>query len=109
METRINADLEALDKIKSTRKDDTISKLEERNQALQDKINEERFYWICLIIIICDFFFFRDMKIWASPIVMLVLQLLILIPLARRLGVDTIYIIFNKFLDSWQGKNQASS
>jgi hypothetical protein len=44
------------------------------------------------------------MQSWAAPVSITFLQFLFLVPLGRRLGVDSIWTLTEKLLDKWDGK-----
>ena len=71
--------------------------LAEALMALQDELTserkkrrEERFVGIICLVIMLDVVFFSVMPTFAGPIVLLIFELLILIPLARIMGMKEI-------------------
>ena len=71
--------------------------LAELLKALQDELTaerkmrlEERFVGIVCLVIILDVVFFSVMPSFGGPIALLIFELLILIPLARRMGMKEI-------------------
>ena len=51
---------------------------------------EERFIGIVMLLILFNIVFFTLMPSFSGPLVLLVLELIILIPLARRMGMEEI-------------------
>lgn len=70
---------------------DAISELQQSVEEEKDKRREERFLWICAILVIFDVDAFGDMQGWSGPIVLGIIQLLFLIVAGRYYGVDEIY------------------
>ena len=64
---------------------------------------EERFYLICIIVIIIDIFTFQDMQTWSAPVSIAFIEFIFLISLARKLGVDHIWTLTEKIIDKWNG------
>ncbi len=80
-------------------KDESIAELEKKLQDSLDKRNEERFIWIFVLFLVADLFMFADAKTWGFPVSIAVLELVLLIILGRKLGVDDITLLTNKILD----------
>ena len=74
----------ALLKQQPTKRDQQIEELQEKLTAEQDARKEERFIFIVLIVILLDIVFFTVMPSFGGPLALLILQLLVFIPLARR-------------------------
>jgi|SRR5579863_10194572 len=71
-------------------KDETIASLETEIQGIKEKLNEERFLWTLVIIVLVDIYVFSGMENWAGPLVIGVLELVGIAILADRCGVDTV-------------------
>jgi hypothetical protein len=84
-------------------KDAALEILQKELDRQKEGRKEERFYWVCALCVIVDILMFREMQTWASPVCISVIELLILISLGRRWGVDHIYTLTEKFLDKWDG------
>lgn len=87
------------------------SKQEQQIQELQDDLaaekdarQEDRFFFMIVVVILFDIVFFTLMPTFGGPLALLVLQLLILIPLARRMGMEEIAGILNGVINRLAGK-----
>lgn len=85
-------------------KDDALARLEAQLQAEADKRREERFIWIVVVTLILDIFFLKDSENATLPIVVLILELLILIVVARRLGIDDVVVLLDRILHNVSNK-----
>jgi hypothetical protein len=68
-----------------------------------EKRREERFYWIILAIIIFDIEEFRFYETCSGPIVVGIIEILAIIALGKRLGVDHIWTVTEKLIKKWNG------
>ena len=82
------------------------AKLEEDNQKLKDAAKEERFLWIATLVVVFDVFAFTLMGNWGGPIAILMFQMVVLLILARKLGVEEIHTLIDKILESNQKRNK---
>ena len=100
---------DGFDKLKSrdtpSHKDILIQELETKVFELENRILEERFYWILAMIIVVDIIAFIHMPSWGGPISILILELFALLALADKCGVDNVVIIINRIIDGWHQKN----
>lgn len=87
--------------------EDAQARLEAENVALKDAIREERFGWILLSIILFDMAMFANIQTTGVPIAILLLQALLLIVLARRLGVQEIVRIADRLIEGWSRRGSA--
>lgn len=87
-----------------TQRDALIQELQEDLTAEQDARKEERFLFIVVCVLLLDIAFFSVMPSFGGPLALLILELLILIPLARRMGMQEIAEIFNRALSRMAGK-----
>ena len=78
----------------------------EQIEALQDQLDEERdlrkeerFFFIVALVILLNVVFFSVMDTWGGPIALVILEALILIPLAKRLGIQEVSQIIDKLLN----------
>lgn len=84
--------------------DKQIEELQERLTDERDGRNEDRFVGIVCLVILLDVVFFSVMPTFGGPLALLVLELLILIPLARRMGMEEIAQIINSVIHRLAGK-----
>jgi len=66
--------------------------------AEQDKRKEERFIWITMMVILIDVLWFKDSANPVLPLVVLVFQLILLVIVARRLGIDDVVELIDRLL-----------
>lgn len=85
-------------------------RLATRAESAQDGRKEERFVWVCVIILLLDFYHFPDMQNWAAPLTIGVLELFFLLVLGSKWGVDDIAEWVDKILgtarDVGKGRKQ---
>lgn len=81
-----------------------IQELQEQLAHERDARNEDRFVGIVCLVILLDVAFFSVMPTFGGPLALLVLELLILIPLARRMGMEEIAQILNGVINRLAGK-----
>lgn len=67
---------------------DNIARLETDLDAERDGRKEERFYWICLSAFLLDPLVYRGVDNFPAFIIIFMFQLVVLIGLAHKLGVD---------------------
>lgn len=84
--------------------DSPQAKQVERLQRLlaeeQDKRTEERFVFCVIAVILLDVVFFSVMDGFGGPLALLILQILLFTPLARRMGLENMAIIFDRVLSN---------
>jgi len=83
-----------------TKRDEQIEALEKKLERERDARREERFVFIVLVLLLLDVVFFSIMDTFGGPVSLVVLELLILIPLARRMGMQEIAGIINRVIDN---------
>lgn len=92
-----------LDGKPATAEDKLIQELQESLTEIRDARKEDSFIFIFVSVILLDIVFFSVMPNSAGPIVLFVLELLILIPLARKLGVEQIVELMDRVLSRMIG------
>ena len=80
------------------KQDQLIEKLQEQLTKEKDGRNEDRFVGIVLLVLLLDVVAFSVMPTFGGPIALLVLELLILIPLASRMGMQEVAKIISRVL-----------
>lgn len=96
--------LKALAAEEPTQKDAQIEELQQDLAEERDARLEERFIFIVVCVLLLDIVFFSVMPSFGGPIALLILQLLILIPLARRMGMQEIVTMLDRVLSRIVGK-----
>ncbi|MGQ3016334.1 hypothetical protein [Phenylobacterium sp.] len=87
---------------------DAAARLGEQLEAAQDGRKEERFVWITIVVILVDVMWFKDSPNPTLPVIVLVLQLILLIILARRMGIDDVVELIDRFLHAVGNKGPGS-
>ncbi|MEM1149312.1 MAG: hypothetical protein AAGI03_01980 [Pseudomonadota bacterium] len=85
-------------------KDRLINSLQNQLIKEQDRRAEERFAWFAALNIIADLLVFPNLSTWSAPVSIAVIQILLLIVLGRKWGVDDIWTLTEKMIDKWDGK-----
>lgn len=88
-----------------TKQEQQIQELQEDLAAEKDARREDQFVFIMASVILFDIVFFTLMPTSAGPISIVVLQLLVLLPLARKMGMDEIATILNGVITRLAGKS----
>lgn len=73
--------------------------LEDQVETLTDDRLEERFAWIVVSMILFDAALFHDAESWSGPLVIGILELVLLVVLARKYQIQEVSQILAKFLD----------
>jgi hypothetical protein len=82
-------------------KDKDIEALQERVQHLTDRLDEERFAWFVLIMLLVDLWIFPNMSTWGAPIGILLLELILIVILAKRFGVEEVPLFLYRVVEGW--------
>lgn len=91
------------------KRDEQIDELQQRLTAERDARREDRFVFIVVTVILLDIVFFSVMPTFGGPIALLILQVLILVPLARRMGMEEVAQLLSRVLDRMADKSKGSS
>ena len=97
------------DKIKTAQNKQTslaIERIQTDLEKEKDARNEERFVFVIVIIILLDIYCFADMETWSAPVIIGVLELLLLLALARKWGVDDVAVWLDKILGTLHRKQE---
>lgn len=84
----------------ATKTDDALAVLEREHKAEKEARSEERFIWIVVCVILVDVLWFRSASNPTLPIVVLILELIVLLVLARRMGIDDVVVLVDRILHS---------
>lgn len=90
---------------KPSNDDTALENLAEALQAEKDARKEDRFIFIVIIVLLLDVVFFSVIPNLAGPIALLILELLILIPLAKKMGMQEMVEILDRVLHRMAGKS----
>lgn len=64
-----------------------------------DNRGEERFIWIVICLVLFDCIVFMNMESWSGPIVIGIIQLVLIIALAKKMRVEEIAKLLTRFMD----------
>lgn len=81
-----------------SKKDAQIADLQTEIEGLKDCRNEDRFLFGLIILILFDVIFFSHTEGWGAPLAILVLELIVIMIMARKMGVQDITNILDKYL-----------
>jgi hypothetical protein len=98
----------AVAKSGATKQEEQISELQEQLAQERDARMEDRFVFIVAVVILLDVVFFTVMPSFGGPLALLILQLLVLIPLAKRMGMQEVAQILSRVLHRMAGKSGGS-
>lgn len=87
-----------------TKRDQQIQELQDELTAERDARREDQFVFVLVAVALLDVVFFTVMPTFGGPLALLVLQLLVLIPLARRMGMQEVAEIINGVITRLAGK-----
>ncbi len=82
----------------ATKKDAQIADLQAEIQQLENGNNEDRFVFGLIILILLDVIFFSHTDGWGAPLAILILELIVIMMMAKRLGVEEITNILDKYI-----------
>lgn len=99
---------DAVVKSGATKQEEQISELQEQLAQEKDARMEDRFVFIVAVVILLDVVFFTVMPSFGGPLALLILQLLVLIPLAKRMGMQEVAQILSRVLHRMAGKSGSS-
>lgn len=74
--------------------------LEKKVEDLERRIREERFLWIVVLVIVFDALAFHVMPSWGSSVVIGVLELALILVLARILDVSDVVRLTDRVIDA---------
>lgn len=81
-----------------SKQDELVANLQEDLARERDARREDRFLFIVISVLLLDVVFFSVMDTFGGPIALFILELLILVPLAKRLGREEIAQILSSVL-----------
>lgn len=83
-----------------TKKDAAIERLASQLTEESDRRKEERFGWICALLAVVNYLLLKDVGNIFTPIVVVVFELIALLILARRSGLEYIELIISRLIGS---------
>ena len=91
-----------------SKQDQQVQELQSQLERERDGRKEDRFVGLVVLVMLLDVVFFSVMDTFGGPLALLVLELLILIPLARQMGMEEIAQILSRVLHRMAGKTSDS-
>ena len=79
--------------------DEALDQLQQQLEAQKIERSEERFVWIMITVILVDVLWFRNASNPTVPVIVLVLELVLLLVLAKRMGVPELMLIFERIIN----------
>lgn len=77
---------------------EAAARLGDELEAAKDARKEERFVWIVIVTILVDVLWFANSPNPTLPVVVLILELVVLVVLARRMGIDDVVELIDRLL-----------
>jgi hypothetical protein len=68
-------------------------------ERANDNRGEERFIWIMVCIVLFDCMVFMNMDNWMGPLIIGIIQIFLIIALAKKLRVEEIASVLTRFID----------
>lgn len=81
------------------------SELEADDEEIADVRREERFLWALACLILFDIVVFREFQTWSGPLVIGLMELIFILVLAKRMGVEEIATMLASFIESGAGNH----
>lgn len=100
----INDPFDGLIQEQPEKRDQQIEELQNDLAYERDARKEERFIFIVLFTLVFDIMLFTVMPSFGGPLAVVILELLILIPLAKRMGMEEVAKMLSRLLDRVSGK-----
>lgn len=97
-------EIDALLPQQATKRDEQIQELQEALAAERDARKEDQFIFIVVVVLLLDVVMFSVMPSFGGPLALLILELLILVPLAKRMGMEEIATLLDRVLDRMSGR-----
>jgi len=86
---------------KPSPKDQKIEALESDLEKERDQRKEERFLFIVAVMIILNVFSFQNMDTWGGPISVVIIEIILILAISKRSGMEHIIPIVERLTGSW--------
>lgn len=96
----INKQIDKALKENKEQEDEEVSDLSEEKQKIEKERKEERFLWILSTIVLLDILFLKDCANWSLPIVIGIFELIAILILGKKLGIDFLASLIDKILEA---------
>ena len=87
-----------------TKEDAEIERLSSQLTEESDRRKEERFGWICALLALVNYLLLKDVGNFFTPLVVIVFELIALLVLARRSGLEYVELIISRLIGSVTGR-----
>lgn len=84
--------------------DEAFARMEGELNACKRKHMEERFCWMVLVVILFDSFLFEECKTWTTPVMISSFELVVILVIARHLGITVIENFIYRVVDGYFGQ-----
>lgn len=81
-----------------------LGNIQQELDGERDARKEERFIWLCAVLLLFDIFAFKDMQTWSGPVIIGLIQLVFIVAIGRKWGMDHIWTLTERLVDKWDGK-----
>ena len=86
------------------RESQVIESLENKITGLNNRIKEERFYFITIFIVLFDCIVFTNFNNWGAPIAILILEIIFLFIIAKKFSIEEVVALVDRILE-WNKKD----
>lgn len=83
---------------------EALEAIQQELEKERDARKEERFIWLCAVLLLFDIFAFKEMETWSGPIIIGVVQIVFIVAIGRKWGMDHIWTLTERLVDKWDGK-----
>ena len=90
--------------VDATPTDEALEALQNELIAEKDARREERFIWFTVVVVVFDALVFIQMDNWTGPLIIGVIELLLLVALGRKWGMDHIWTLTETIIAKWDGR-----
>lgn len=94
----INKNIDKTVKRNEEQEDKEVSDLCLKIEEIKKERYEERFLWILSFVLLLDILFLKDCHNWSLPIVIGVIELIIILSIGQKLGIDFLSSLLEKIL-----------
>ena len=94
----INKNIDKTVKRDKEQEDKEVSDLCLKIEEITKERYEERFLWILTFVLLLDIFFLKDCQNWSLPIVIGIIELIIILSVGQKLGIDFLSSLLEKIL-----------
>ncbi len=89
--------------------EDAFALISDENVKLRDRLLEERFGWIVVCFVLFNAAILANFQTWTAALSVLVPELLLLILLARRFGLEQVTRLVDRIIEGYAGKGNGKN